>query len=167
VEVELLLVALEGGGRRGLGQDVALDEVVALGAVGEALLEVVCCALALELEGPGLEGAVAGVSLVMLGGGCGSRQVGGRGDGRVKTYGAVVVSIRMCLFLRSWASGRCCRCFSRLLRLSVLRTGERGATSTAVSSEAMVGGGSACVGSVEGWIVCKQSRGICGVIYSR
>jgi hypothetical protein len=82
------------------------------------------------------------------------------------TYGAVVVSIRMCLFLRSWASGRCCRCFSKLLRLSVLRTGERGATSMAVSSEAMVGGVGAYVGSVEGWIVCKQSRGVCGVIYS-
>jgi hypothetical protein len=87
VEVELLLVALEGGGRRGLGQDVALDEVVALGAVGEALLEVVCCALALELEGPGLEGAIAGVSLVMWrrgGGGCRQGKAGVLRDKRVK-----------------------------------------------------------------------------------
>jgi hypothetical protein len=84
VEVELLLVALEGGCSRRLGQDVALDEVVALGAVREALLEVVCCALALELEGPGLEGTLVGVSLVMWrrgGSGCRQgRQAGVLGD---------------------------------------------------------------------------------------
>lgn len=46
-------------------QDIALDEFVALGTVLEALLEVVCCALALELEGYGLEGAVPDVSLCL------------------------------------------------------------------------------------------------------
>tara|TARA_R110002003_G_scaffold207_5_gene16029 strand:+ start:1770 stop:1919 length:150 start_codon:yes stop_codon:yes gene_type:complete len=49
VKVQFLLVALQGrrGGR--VGKDVALDEVVAGGTLVEALLEVVCCALALEL----------------------------------------------------------------------------------------------------------------------
>jgi hypothetical protein len=35
-------------------QDVALDEVVACGTLVEALLEVVCSALAFQLEGFGL-----------------------------------------------------------------------------------------------------------------
>ena len=74
------------------------------------------------------------------------------------TYGAVVVSIRMCLFLRSWASGRCCRCFSKLLRRSVLRTGERGATSMEVSSEAMArDGGEWVVGE---WVVGEYTGGM-------
>lgn len=59
-----------------------------------------------------------------------------------ETYGAVVVSSKMCLFLRSCASGRCCRCFSKLLRRSLLRTGEMGVSSTTTAlfsfSEAMM-----------------------------
>lgn len=58
---------------------------------------------------------------------------------RGEAYGAVVVSSRMCLFLRSWGSGRCCRCFSRLLRLSEERTGEMDVSSTkSVFSDAMM-----------------------------
>lgn len=45
-----------------------------------------------------------------------------------RTHGAAVVSSRICLFLRSCASGRCCKCFSRELRRSI---GEMGAVSTA------------------------------------
>lgn len=48
VLLEVLLVALQGGGGGRVRQDVALDEGVAVGAVGEALFEVVGCALALE-----------------------------------------------------------------------------------------------------------------------
>lgn len=58
------------------------------------------------------------------------------------------MSSRMCLFFKSWASGRCCRCFSKLLRLSLLRTGEMGVASMVlVSTEAMVCGGQ-CMYSV-------------------
>jgi hypothetical protein len=59
VTLELLLVALQRRGRARVGQDVALDEGVAVRALREALLEVVGCALALELEGFGLQGSVA------------------------------------------------------------------------------------------------------------
>lgn len=57
VLLEFALVALQRGGGRAVGQDVALDELLALGAVREALLQVVGGALALEFEGFGLEGA--------------------------------------------------------------------------------------------------------------
>lgn len=60
VQLQLLLVALQGRGDVRVGQDVALDEVVALGARGQAFFEVVGCALALELEGFGLECSVGG-----------------------------------------------------------------------------------------------------------
>jgi hypothetical protein len=46
------------------------------------------------------------------------------------TYGAWAVSRRMCLFFRSCGSGRCWRCFSKLLRRSTpARTGEMGVSS--------------------------------------
>jgi hypothetical protein len=60
VEVKLPLVSLEGRRGRGLGQDVALDEVLAGGALVQAFAEVVGCALALKFEGFGLEGTVIG-----------------------------------------------------------------------------------------------------------
>jgi hypothetical protein len=55
------------------------------------------------------------------------------------------VSSRICLFLRSWGSGRCCKCFSREFRRSEERTGEMGVSSTTtasstVCSDAMVEG---------------------------
>jgi hypothetical protein len=54
VTLQLLLVALQRGSSARIGEDVALDEGVAVGALGEALLEVVGCTLTLELEGFGL-----------------------------------------------------------------------------------------------------------------
>ena len=60
VLLELLLVALEGGCSGRVGEDVALNELFSVGAVLEALLQVVRGALALELEGFGLEGAAWG-----------------------------------------------------------------------------------------------------------
>jgi hypothetical protein len=60
VEVKLPLVSLEGRRGRGLGQNVALDEVLAGGALVQAFAEVVGCALALKFEGFGLEGTVMG-----------------------------------------------------------------------------------------------------------
>jgi hypothetical protein len=56
MEVELPLVSLEGRRSRRLREDVALDEVVASGALVQALTEMVGCALALEFESFGLEG---------------------------------------------------------------------------------------------------------------
>jgi hypothetical protein len=67
MEVEFALVTLEGRRSRRLGEDIALDEVVAGGALVEAFAEVVCCALAFELEGFGLQGTVVeGVSGVTM-----------------------------------------------------------------------------------------------------
>ena len=51
-----------------------------------------------------------------------SSVVSGEDEDR-KTHGAAVVSKRMCLFFKSWASGRCWRCFSRLSRPSIGETG--------------------------------------------
>lgn len=56
--LELLLMPLQRGCSARIGQDVALDEGVAVRALLEALFEVVGCALALEFKGFGLEGAV-------------------------------------------------------------------------------------------------------------
>lgn len=64
VLLELPLVALQSRSGVRIGQDVALDELLAFGAVLEALFEVVCGALALELEGLCLQGAALGVSFV-------------------------------------------------------------------------------------------------------
>jgi hypothetical protein len=61
------------------------------------------------------------------------------GGDRTETYGAVVVSKRICRFLRSCGSGRCCRCFSRLLRRSRERTGEMGVSSTITSVDSFAG----------------------------
>lgn len=58
VVFELALLLLQCRRRIGRGEDVALDEVSSVGARVEALFEVVCCALALQLEGLGLQGAV-------------------------------------------------------------------------------------------------------------
>lgn len=73
--------------------------------------------------------------------------VGSWGRG-VCVYGAAFVSRKMFLFLRSWASGRICRCFSRDSWRSM---GDRGVSSTvgAVVSSVMftVGGLAVCVGS--------------------
>ena len=55
--LQFFLVALEGGCSRRVWQNVALDEFFAVGAVLQALLQVVCGALTFELEGFGLEGA--------------------------------------------------------------------------------------------------------------
>jgi hypothetical protein len=57
VHVEFLLVTLESRSDVGGGEDVALNEIGAFGARVESLLELVGCALALELEGFGLEGS--------------------------------------------------------------------------------------------------------------
>ena len=46
------------------------------------------------------------------------------------TYGAALVSSRICLFFKSWTSGLCWRCFSSELRLSI---GEIGVVSTLAS----------------------------------
>ena len=54
------------------------------------------------------------------------------------TYGAVFVSNRMCLFFRSWTSGRCWRCFSKLSRRSKLRVGEMGVSSMVVVASVMM-----------------------------
>ena len=54
------------------------------------------------------------------------------------TYGAVFVSRRICLFFRSWTSGRCWRCFSKLSRRSKLRVGEMGVSSMVVVASVMV-----------------------------
>jgi hypothetical protein len=54
VKVELALVTLEGRRSCRLGENVALDKVIAGGALVQAFAEVVCCALAFELEGFGL-----------------------------------------------------------------------------------------------------------------
>ena len=133
VVFELSLLLLQG--RRGVGrrQDVSLDEVFALRTGIETLPKVISCTLALELERSSLEGPKTwSAEVARYKGSCGNA-------GRKATYGAVVVSSRMCLFLRSWGSGRCCRCFSKLLRRSLLRTGEIGVASMGLaSSEAMV-----------------------------
>jgi hypothetical protein len=55
MQIEFSLVALEGRRGRRIGEDVALDEVIAGRALVQAFLEVVCCALALKLKGLGLE----------------------------------------------------------------------------------------------------------------
>lgn len=58
------------------------------------------------------------------------KRLGDWGEELVReTYGAALVSIRMFLFLRSWGSGRCCRCFSRELRRSTGEMGEMGLSS--------------------------------------
>ena len=54
------------------------------------------------------------------------------------TYGAVFVSRRICLFFRSWTSGRCWRCFSKLSRRSKLRVGEMGVSSMVVVASVMM-----------------------------
>jgi hypothetical protein len=54
VEVELPLVSLQGGRGRRVREDIALDKVISKRALVQAFLEIVCCALALELEGFGL-----------------------------------------------------------------------------------------------------------------
>ena len=59
MQVELFLVILQCGRGLGVREDVTLDEIVAGWALVEALFEIVCCALALEFEGFGLEGAVS------------------------------------------------------------------------------------------------------------
>lgn len=46
-----------------------------------------------------------------------------------ETYGAALVFSKMCLFLRSCGSGRCCKCFSRELRRSTGEMGEMGLSS--------------------------------------
>jgi hypothetical protein len=46
------------------------------------------------------------------------------------------VSSKMCLFFRSWGSGRCCKCFSREFRRSEERTGEMGVSSTTTALSA-------------------------------
>jgi hypothetical protein len=118
---------LQRGRGGGDGQDVALDELLALGAVLEALLEVVCGALALELEGLCLQGAVRVSALFSLPSAC-------VWSGRWGAYGAVFVSSRMWRFFRSCTSGRCWRCFSKLPRRSWLRVGEMGVSSMDASA---------------------------------
>jgi hypothetical protein len=54
------------------------------------------------------------------------------------TYGAVFVSNRICLFFKSWTSGRCWRCFSKLSRRSKLRVGEMGVSSMVVVASVMM-----------------------------
>jgi hypothetical protein len=113
VEVKVPLVSLQGRRGRRVGQDVALNEVVSSGALVQAFPEVVGCALAFELEGFGLQGPVGQrISLNVLKVGqvqeCeGNEEVGQQTWTKLETYGAVVVSSRMCRFLRSCASGRC------------------------------------------------------------
>lgn len=65
--LQLLLVTLEGGGCVGVRQNVALDQRLAVGSLGEALLEVVGGALSLELECLSLQSSVCGgyVSIVV------------------------------------------------------------------------------------------------------
>lgn len=60
VHIQLLLVALEGGCCCRVGQDVAVDQLGSIGTAAEAPLEVVCCALSLELESFSLESANRG-----------------------------------------------------------------------------------------------------------
>ena len=60
MHVQLLLVALQGGRCSRVGQDVAVNQLGSVGTAAEALLEVVGCALSLELESFGLEGADRG-----------------------------------------------------------------------------------------------------------
>jgi hypothetical protein len=63
----------------------------------------------------------------------------GAGFGWGIAYGAAAVSSRMCLFFRSWGSGRMARCFSKLLRRSMpSRTGEMGVSSMALVDMAAV-----------------------------
>lgn len=64
VQVELSLVSLERRSSGRVGQNVALDEVVAGRALVQALAEVVCGALAFELQGFGLEGTVCDCQLM-------------------------------------------------------------------------------------------------------
>lgn len=78
--------------------------------------------------------------------------VWGKGNGG--TYGAVVVSSRICLFFRSCGSGLCCKCFSKLFRRSRERTGEIGVSST-ITSAAL----SFLVSSVAMVEVIRQFRG--------
>jgi hypothetical protein len=59
MHIEFLLVSLERRRRVGSWQDIALNQIGAFGPRVEALFELVGCALALEFEGFGLEGAVA------------------------------------------------------------------------------------------------------------
>lgn len=125
---ELSLLLLQGRRGVGRGQDVPLDEVFALRTGIKTLPKVIGCTLALELESSSLEGPETWSAEEALDkGSCGNAGCGA-------TYGAVVVSSRMCLFLRSWGSGRCCRCFSKLLRRSLLRTGEIGVASMGLVS---------------------------------
>ena len=58
------------------------------------------------------------------------------GGGGGCTYGAAFVSRRILRFLRSWASGRICRCFSRDSCRSI---GERGVSSTTTEEELVFG----------------------------
>ena len=64
MHIEFFLVSLQCGRSVGGRQDVALDEVGAFGAGVESFFELVGCALALEFEGFGLEGARKGRGLV-------------------------------------------------------------------------------------------------------
>jgi hypothetical protein len=54
MHIQFLLMALQRGGGIRRRQDIALDEVGALGAGIEALFELVGCALAFEFESFGL-----------------------------------------------------------------------------------------------------------------
>lgn len=54
MEIKLLLVLLQCRRSCGVGEDVALDEVVAGWALVQAFAKVVCCALALQLKCFGL-----------------------------------------------------------------------------------------------------------------
>jgi hypothetical protein len=128
VVFELSLLLLQGRRGVGRGQNVPLDKVFALRTGIEALPKVISCTLALELESSSLEGPKTwSAEDARYEGSCGNAGWGA-------TYGAVVVSSRMCLFLRSWGSGRCCRCFSKLLRRSLLWTGEIGVASMGLVS---------------------------------
>jgi len=69
--------------------------------------------------------------------------------------GAVFVSSRMWRFLRSCSSGRVCKCFSRLLRRSVVEIGEM-STPSERDGEVMEGVRSAMVLGFEGSFVCER-----------
>lgn len=58
MQIQLLLMPLQRRRNLGVGQNVALHEIAAVRPRVESPFQIVGCALALEFEGFGLEGAV-------------------------------------------------------------------------------------------------------------
>jgi hypothetical protein len=101
-----------------------LDQLVALRPVLQPLLQAVGDLLALELLLDGLQRPAVRWHVSFPEGSFGA-----------KTHGAAFVSSRMCLFFRSWASGRAA---SRFSSSALAREGEMGDSSTATSRAAAV-----------------------------